>query len=229
MAVSLLALVLAATGGAYAAVTVSSTTIVACVHKKGGGLYIRQKCGRHDRALAWNVAGPRGPKGATGSKGSTGFTGHTGAQGATGLTGATGPQGPGAVEYTYDTAAPAASEQHAPLGSAGPLSLTGSCTESAGSTSVVLGASNASGVNYDQTRQERLNGVPQATTLESTTHPASSTPSPIVFQTAMTGNESSDKTSLTVTSPGHGDLEVFQHVSQSTKTCHMSVIWTPAG
>jgi hypothetical protein len=57
MGVALAALALAASGGAYAATTGSSGTIVACVHHSGGGLYVAHKCARHDSHLTWNVAG----------------------------------------------------------------------------------------------------------------------------------------------------------------------------
>jgi len=44
MGVALAALFVAASGGAYAAVTSSSGAIVACVHHKGGGLYVARTC-----------------------------------------------------------------------------------------------------------------------------------------------------------------------------------------
>jgi hypothetical protein len=91
MGVSLAALVVAASGGAYAAVTASQATIVACVHNKGGGLYSAQKCARRDKRLTWNVIGPVGPaggQGPAGAQGSAGAKGSAGAQGPAGTSGA---------------------------------------------------------------------------------------------------------------------------------------------
>ncbi len=65
--IALVALVAASSGGAYAAVTASQGTIVACVHRVGGGLYEAHSCARRDQHLVWNAAGPRGPQGPAGS------------------------------------------------------------------------------------------------------------------------------------------------------------------
>lgn len=72
MGVSLLALVLAISGGAIAAEGGSRGTITGCVHHRGGGLYIARKCARHDRRLSWSVHGPSGATGATGRQGPPG-------------------------------------------------------------------------------------------------------------------------------------------------------------
>ena len=85
MGVSLVALVLAASGGAYAAATGSAGTIAACVHHKGGGLYVAHKCARHDTRLRWSVTGPKGAAGPTGTQGPVGPNGPTGATGSQGL------------------------------------------------------------------------------------------------------------------------------------------------
>jgi hypothetical protein len=75
MAVALFALVLGASGGAYAAVSESSNAVVACVHHHGGGLYEARTCARRDRRLVWSVTGPTG---ATGSQGLQGIQGLPG-------------------------------------------------------------------------------------------------------------------------------------------------------
>lgn len=57
--------------GAYAAVSGgspgSTATITACVHHKGGGLYIARRCAPPNTRLYWNGTGPQGvlPSGAT--------------------------------------------------------------------------------------------------------------------------------------------------------------------
>ena len=68
LGVSIVALALAASGGAYAATSGSSGSIVACVHHKGGGLYVAHKCVTHDKRLSWGVAGPTGASGRLGRR-----------------------------------------------------------------------------------------------------------------------------------------------------------------
>jgi hypothetical protein len=87
LGVSVVALVVAASAGAYAAATGSSGTIVACVGHKGGGLYIARKCARGDRVLKWSVTGPQGPAGTAGKDGAAGPAGPKGDTGALGLPG----------------------------------------------------------------------------------------------------------------------------------------------
>lgn len=87
MAVALLALATGTSGGAYAAVQVSSPTISACVHHGGGGLYSAHTCTHGDRRLSWNATGPEGPPGAPGFQGPAGPAGPAGAAGPPGVTG----------------------------------------------------------------------------------------------------------------------------------------------
>jgi hypothetical protein len=94
MGVALAALVFAASGGAYAAVKVSSpTSISACVHHKGGALYIARKCARHDGRITWGVAGKVGAQGQPGAMGLQGPAGQPGGQGIQGPPGQPGGQG----------------------------------------------------------------------------------------------------------------------------------------
>jgi hypothetical protein len=75
------ALVAAASAGAYAVATRSPGTIVACVAHKGGGLYVARRCVRGDRSLTWGVTGPQGTPGADGAAGPAGPKGDGGAPG----------------------------------------------------------------------------------------------------------------------------------------------------
>jgi hypothetical protein len=86
LAVSLAALVLAASGGAYATVSTSSRTINACASHKGGGLYVGRHCARRDTRVSWNTVGPIGATGAQGPQGRPGPQGVRGAQGVAGPT-----------------------------------------------------------------------------------------------------------------------------------------------
>ncbi|HEX5900757.1 MAG TPA: hypothetical protein VFY32_15235, partial [Solirubrobacteraceae bacterium] len=83
---AIVALALAASGGALAA-SRSSDSITACVHKTGGGLYRAKHCAKHDSKLTWSTAGPRGVTGPQGPDGTKGDTGAQGPQGAPGSAG----------------------------------------------------------------------------------------------------------------------------------------------
>jgi hypothetical protein len=77
-----IAVIVAAGGGAYAASTGPTPTITACVRHRGHGLYVAGRCARHDRQLTWNVEGPSGETGPKGVAGATGPPGpDTGAAG----------------------------------------------------------------------------------------------------------------------------------------------------
>ncbi len=172
-----------------------------------------------------------GPRGATGPRGPMGATGPAGPAGANGATGATGAQGPGAVEYTYNSTAPAAIEQNTPLGTAGPFKLTGSCVQLGPSLiAVQLGASNASDVHVDEVREEDSNGTSELAYFNTFTQPATGTPTSILglASDASGTRESYDYGHLTITSPVHGELEVFEYASEASNVCHISTVWVPA-
>jgi hypothetical protein len=88
---STLALVFAMGGGAYAALSpVRDGVIHTCLRKSNGALRVVRagaRCGRRERALAFNQRGPVGPRGATGAQGPIGKTGATGKTGRTGASG----------------------------------------------------------------------------------------------------------------------------------------------
>jgi hypothetical protein len=66
-AVAALAFVVIAGGVTYAATKPApATTITACVHHSGGGLYKAAKCAKGDSSLTWNVKGQAGPTGPAG-------------------------------------------------------------------------------------------------------------------------------------------------------------------
>lgn len=88
---STLALVFAMGGGAYAALSpVHNGVIHSCYRTSNGALRVVRagaRCGRHERALAFNQRGPAGRRGATGLPGPAGKTGATGKTGKTGASG----------------------------------------------------------------------------------------------------------------------------------------------
>jgi len=172
-----------------------------------------------------------GSHGNMGPQGKTGPAGPTGPQGPKGDTGPIGPQGPGAIEYTYDSTAPAATEQNTPLGPSGPFNLTGSCVQLGPKlVTVTLSASNSNSVQFDQTRTEEDEGIPAFTTFARDTQPQSPTPAELfgLASTSLGTAESYATGRLTVTSPVHGELEVFEYVSEVSNICHISTVWTPA-
>jgi hypothetical protein len=88
---STLALVFAMGGGAYAALSpVRNGVIHTCFRTSNGSLRVVRagaRCGRRERALAFDQRGPVGPRGATGASGPIGKTGATGRTGRTGASG----------------------------------------------------------------------------------------------------------------------------------------------
>jgi collagen triple helix repeat protein len=183
------------------------------------------------KAGARGKSGPAGPQGMTGPTGPQGPAGATGAQGPKGDTGATGPQGPGAIEYTYNSTAPAATEQNTPLGTAGPFRLTASCVQLGPSLiEVVLGATNANDVQLDYVRTATNEGSPVETWFNSFTQNQTATPSDLfgVASTSAGTKESYAQGHLTVTAPVHGQLEIFAYVSEASNLCHLSTVWIPA-
>jgi hypothetical protein len=67
--VTALALVTLVGGVTYAATRTPVTTITACVHHSGGGLYKAAKCAKGDTSLTWNIKGAKGAPGAKGTPG----------------------------------------------------------------------------------------------------------------------------------------------------------------
>jgi hypothetical protein len=93
--VGLLALFVALGGTSFAATQIPGPggVIHSCYGKSNGSLRLvaaGRKCGRAERALAFNQLGRRGSQGAQGAQGSAGPQGATGPTGATGQTGAPG-------------------------------------------------------------------------------------------------------------------------------------------
>ena len=65
--------------------------IHACANKKTGTLRLATECNRkHERAISWNVQGPRGLQGRTGAGGATGQPGVQGLPGTNGTNGTNG-------------------------------------------------------------------------------------------------------------------------------------------
>jgi hypothetical protein len=90
---SVLALVVAMGGGAYAMTTIGAAgrVIHGCYTQKTGNLRVikaGKKCRKSERAIAWNQTGPMGQQGLQGS------------QGIQGIQGIQGPQGPSAASFT---------------------------------------------------------------------------------------------------------------------------------
>ena len=83
MIVAIVAVFVAASGLAVAAIPSRNGVIHACYKKTGGALRVVSggKCPKGSRALAWNQRGLTGGRGATGPPGSTGPQGTPGAKG----------------------------------------------------------------------------------------------------------------------------------------------------
>jgi hypothetical protein len=118
---------LIAGGGTLAIAGQGSTTLSACVHHHGGGLYEAKTCARHDRRLTWGITGPAGPAGAAGA---TGPAGASGPAGKNGTDGTNGTNGIGAIELPFSTPVIGTQFEIGTLGSA--AELDGVCADSAG-------------------------------------------------------------------------------------------------
>jgi hypothetical protein len=183
------------------------------------------------RGTGKSLGGPQGKTGPSGAQGPAGPQGPAGAPGPKGDTGAPGPQGPGAVEYTYTSTAPALTEQNTPLDSAGPFALTGNCLQLGPSLiEVTLDASNRDLVQIDETHTESDEGAAAFVLFSSFIQAISPTPA---YLFGVTSTSAGDKESyavghMTVTSPLHGQLEVFAYAAEATNICHISTVWTPA-
>lgn len=107
----------------------SVDAIHACAKKSGGRLRAvdsAAKCKRDERALQWNVQGPKGDPGAQGPAGSAGSTGPAGPTGAAGAIGPAGPVGPpGAPGATGPAGAQGAQGPAGPQGATGPAGPKG--------------------------------------------------------------------------------------------------------
>jgi hypothetical protein len=188
----------------------------------GAGVRHSRKSRSHKPAVV------RGPRGAAGPAGPAG---PAGAQGPKGETGAAGAQGPGAVEYVYNSTAPAGTEQNTPLGQAGPFALTGNCLQLGPSLiEVAINAVNKAPVQLDDVHTESDEGSPALIWFSSLTQSASPNPEYLfgVTSTSAGDKESYASGRLTITAPVHGELEVFAYASEATNVCHVSTVWIPA-
>lgn len=68
IALGVIALAIAAAGGAYAASS-GGVTITVCIHHSGGGLYKAKNCQKGDKKLTWNKQGRAGTNGTNGVNG----------------------------------------------------------------------------------------------------------------------------------------------------------------
>jgi hypothetical protein len=93
--ISVLALVFAMGGGAYAITSISGGggRIHGCYQKNNGNLRVvgaRKKCLKGEKPIVWNQTGRQGQPGAPGAAGAAGANGTNGANGANGVTGPAG-------------------------------------------------------------------------------------------------------------------------------------------
>jgi hypothetical protein len=96
--VAIVALVMAATGFAVAAIPGSDGKLSACYHKTTGAMRLvdeTAKCKKTERRIAWNQVGQQGAQGLQGPKGDPGSPGGNGKDGKDGGVGPTGPSGTG--------------------------------------------------------------------------------------------------------------------------------------
>jgi hypothetical protein len=126
-ALGFIALVVAASGAAYAAIPSADGVIHGCYNatsNPSGALRVIDaeagaKCAKNEKPLDFNQRGPKGdtgpqgPQGIQGPQGEQGPKGDTGATGATGATGPAGPAGSSDVYIRRDRDGVSASDAHA--------------------------------------------------------------------------------------------------------------------
>jgi hypothetical protein len=139
LVVSIVALVMALGGAAYATIPDARGIVHGCYKRSSGGVFAPprgslrvidtakgQGCRKNETALNWNQTGQRGPQGPQGPKGDTGATGPQGPKGDTGATGAQGPKGDtGAQGPKGDTGAQGPAGPAGAQGPAGPAGAQG--------------------------------------------------------------------------------------------------------
>jgi hypothetical protein len=208
-------------GGGYALAS-GGKTIAACVHHRGGDIYIAKKCAKHDKKLSWKSAGPAGSTGATGASGATG------APGARGGTGGTGPQGPGATNATFDTTG-TASPTPTTLGAMGPWTMSATCSETSGVTTGTFYYAGPGG------RVDGIIGLGENTATGTTElyssafGPTSSTPFVGASASDTTLKVSSSNFVFVPTSGTSVELALDIAVAGgATNTCHFSAFVTPS-
>ena len=93
LALSVLALLLALSGVAYAANNRTASVIQGCYSNSTGNLRVASSCERSETAISWNQDGPAGPAGPAGAAGQPGAVGPAGAAGRAGPAGPRGETG----------------------------------------------------------------------------------------------------------------------------------------
>ena len=153
-----------AAGGGYAVAASHSSTIHACAGKGTGALRVAAKCGKHERALTWSVAGPQGARGATG------LQGPRGPQGIQGIQGIQGEQGPGATKLVFNDTPTASPVPHT-FATVGPFKFQEQCSTT-NNTEAILSVQSTDGFEgyVDATTQD-LNTSATTTDFEAPYQP----------------------------------------------------------
>jgi hypothetical protein len=200
-AVALGVLLLLVAGGSFALGSAGSKTIHACVHRRGGGLYIAKKCAKHDKALSWNQVGPSGPAG---------------------VAGPSGPAGPGATYLVYN-ATGGTSNAPTTIGTLGPFTFTGVCTQTANTTDGLIGVTEP-GAELDGIVVSGGNAASSSGALgplDDGTFDHEATASP----NAVTG--SSDELVIPTSGTAFQLVQTLSVAGGSTNACHFSATATP--
>jgi hypothetical protein len=222
-------------GGAYALADGGSgdATITACVHKKGGALYVARKCGKGDKKLSWNQVGPAGAPGAAGP---TGAQGPTGPAGAAGSPGTTVSQGAGATTLRFDANA-TASPTPTVLGTVLGVTISADCTIPATGQAKLETFLKTSDGSWTAGFASVSDDNGTSNTASSRAEiPAGTLVSPAVaanITADAAGNESNEHLDILQTAPQSGHM--LWHLTAKTTTspasqqCHLAVESFPSG
>ena len=153
LTIAMVALVIS--GIAVAAKKPSKSQITGCYSKKTGDLRVLnrgKRCKRGERKITWTKSGARGTRGARGPRGVIGPIGPRGGTGPSGSLGATGAMGPSGSVGATGPAGPSNSYE---AFNSGPVTITGTDTDSANSLAT---RSNVAPGSYLVIARVQLNG-----------------------------------------------------------------------
>jgi lamin tail-like protein/collagen triple helix repeat protein len=138
----------------------SASVIRACVHVTTGRVRVvdqKGHCQENERAVAWNVEGPKGEKGDPGPAGPAGADGPRGPQGLQGLQGAQGAAGPPGPVGAAGPAGPAGLPgSQGPPGPKGDRGVIGSLDDLAGLPCTVAGVAGKTALTWDAERRATI-------------------------------------------------------------------------
>lgn len=232
MIVAVIALTFSLAGGAYAAHSLMSSSVLRICVDANGALHAltaqHPSCSRHQQLVAVNRRGPAGAQGATGLTGMTGLQGPPGAQGPpgpsgqTGQTGQTGPQGPGATTFRYDSDQAASTTL-----TEGPLAFPVSCSVRGGQTNFTVQLKTATQSTVHTTGLYAI-GAGTPTPMNNSILVFANSPGTIIGVGIASAASQLDETLLVDSGTSSWLLTTDVETNGSTEHCHFTMVEVPS-